>query len=236
MWGWIISPHRTLAHPHLGGQMKKKVVYDLLCYMIVPLLIWNLLREETGDYYAMLLTTVPGFVNTIYSFFKDKTYNVTGIFILVSLILGRALDVMAGTAEQMLWNDIYLNILYIVFWITTILLNKPMGMYFFIDYANLRGFSRRETERFFRSKELFRYFQYYTALLALKSLESLLLRVWCIQTYGVNGFNRINVITNANNWALFGISILYILYIVKQINRLNRGAESVTPPPNGLIR
>lgn len=203
----------------------KKAGYDILFYLIAPLLIWNLLRKGTGDYAAMLLTTVPGFIYTVYFFVKDKTFHVTGIFILTSLICGRSLDLLAGSAEQMLWNDVFLSGAYIVFWTATIVLGKPMGMYFFIDYAYLQGYPRKESERFFRSRELFPHFQFYTALLALKSMASLILRTWCIRTYGVDGFSRITVIMTVNDWMFSGLTILYVLFIVRKIQRLNNGGS-----------
>lgn len=199
--------------------MKKKVVYDIVFYLIIPLFIWNYFRKEFGDYYTMLLTTLPGFLYTVYFFFKDRTYNVTGIFVLISLVTGRILDIISGSAEQMLWNDIYIDIVFVIFWIITIAIKKPMGMYFFIDYAYLQGFEREKTKQFFRKKELFHYFQYFTALLALRNIEGLLLKAWCIKVYGVDGFNHISIVMSVNGYIFSGITIAYILYIYGKIKK-----------------
>jgi len=199
--------------------MKKKLVYDIVFYLIVPLLIWNWVRKGLGDYYTMLLTTIPGFIYTIFFFIKDKTYNVTGIFMLVSLFSGRILDILSGSAERMLWNDIYINIVYIFFWLTTILIKKPMGMYFFIDYAYAQGFNREKSKKLYLRKGLFKYFQYLTALFAIRDLEQILLKIWAIKTYGVTGFNQISIVMRINGYIFTGIIILFILFIVNLIKK-----------------
>lgn len=200
--------------------MKKKIVCDIVFYLIIPLFIWNELRKEFGDYYTMLLTTLPGFIYTVYFFFKNRTYSITGIFILTSLFVGRALDLISGSAERMLWNDIYIDIVYTLFWVITIVIGKPMGMYFFIDYAYLQGFERDNAKQLYRRKELFKYFKYLTALFALKGIESILLNSWAIKTYGVDGFNHIKIVMSVNGYISSGITIAYILFIVKKIKKV----------------
>ena len=67
---------------------KSMILLELLFYAALPYAIWNFGREPFGDYVAMLLSTVPGFVYTIYRFILDKQFNITGFFILGSLALG----------------------------------------------------------------------------------------------------------------------------------------------------
>jgi hypothetical protein len=216
--------------------MKKKTVCDIIFYLIIPLFIWNGLRKELGDYYTMLLTSLPGFIYTTYFFFKDRTYNITGIFILVSLFAGRILDIISGSAERILWNDIYINIAYTLFWIATIIIRKPMGMYFFVDYASVQGFERENTIKLYRTKELFRYFEYFTALFAIKGIESIILKSWSIKTFGVDGFNQISIIMSVNGYIFTAITIAFILFIVKKIKNVtqNNGVSNVNSISNNL--
>ncbi|GEL06410.1 hypothetical protein RST01_30370 [Rummeliibacillus stabekisii] len=58
----------------------------------------------------MLITTIPGFVYTIYSLIIDKQFNITGIFILDTLAIGTTADLLSGSAEQMIWNGVYLSL------------------------------------------------------------------------------------------------------------------------------
>ena len=83
---------------------KKFILLDLIFYAALPYLIWNFGRDSLGDYTAMLVSTIPGFVYTIYRFILDKQFNITGLFILGSLALGTTVDLLSGSAEQMIWN------------------------------------------------------------------------------------------------------------------------------------
>ena len=53
----------------------------------------------------MLLSSVPGIIYTLYTF--EKQFNVTGFFILITLISNTTVDLLSGSAERMLWNDAY---------------------------------------------------------------------------------------------------------------------------------
>src|SRR5690625_7616003 len=66
-----------------GDAMNKRLMLlDLICYGVIPFLIWNYGRESLGDYIAILLSTVPGFIYTIYRFIKEKQLNIFGLFII----------------------------------------------------------------------------------------------------------------------------------------------------------
>ena len=91
---------------------KNMVIMELLFYAALPYVIWKFGREPLGDYVAMLLSTIPGFIYTIYRFIKDKQFNVTGVFILASLLLSTTVDLLSGSAEQMIWNGVYLGLFF----------------------------------------------------------------------------------------------------------------------------
>ena len=138
--------------------LNKRTLTDLIIYLVIPLVIWNTCREWLGDYPAMLISTVPGIFYTLYTFFKEKQYSITGLFILATMLIGSIMDVYSKTAHQMLWNTVYINTLLTVFWCFTILIRKPMAMFFFIDYAYLHGIPKDHTRALYREKPFFRYF------------------------------------------------------------------------------
>lgn len=206
--------------------MKRKVFLEIVMYLVFPLVIWNLGRKELNDYYAMLLTTVPGIAYTIYSFVKERQYNITGIFILCSLFIGRGLDLIVGSAEGMLWNGVYLDAGYILFWIFTMIIRKPMGMYFFIDYAYIQGFPRESTRKLYLRKDLFPYFQYFTGFFVLRDFENILLKTYLIRKLGVEGFNQISIIMSINNYIFSGIMVMIILFIAKKIKETTKAGAA----------
>ncbi|MGM0866333.1 MAG: hypothetical protein ACQEWF_16795 [Bacillota bacterium] len=46
------------------------VLLDLLIYVALPLFVWNIMRDYIGDYYAMLLSSVPGIIGL--SFYRNE--------------------------------------------------------------------------------------------------------------------------------------------------------------------
>jgi len=194
-----------------------RTLTDLVMYLGIPLLIWNTCRPFLGDYFAMLLSTVPGIIYTLYTFFREKQYSVTGLFILATMIIGIVLDLSSKTAHQMLWNYVYLNIGLVIFWCLTMIVKRPMAMYFFIDYAFLHGVPKEHTRVVYRQKEIFRYFIYLTSFLAVRDFIDILLRIFLIHLYDVEGFNKIKVITQIWNTVTTIMFIYGIILIIKKI-------------------
>jgi len=104
--------------------MKKLMVLDLIFYMILPLLLWNYGREPFGDYYAMLLSTVPGFIYTVYRFLRERQLNISGLLIILSLFLSTIINLLSGSAENMLWNQVYFGYVYAALFLLSILFRK----------------------------------------------------------------------------------------------------------------
>lgn len=194
-----------------------RILLDLIVYLGLPLLVWNTCRPSMGDYLAMLLSTVPGFLYTIFTFFREKQYSLTGLFILATMLIGAVMDIYSRSAHQMLWNYVYLNIGQVVFWCLTILARRPMVLYFFIDYAFLQGVPKEHSRVLYRQMPFFRYFMLLTAFLALRDFLSIFLRIILIRLYDVDGFNTIKIITQVWNMLTTALFIYGIIWIVKKI-------------------
>jgi hypothetical protein len=206
----------------------KRTLLDFVFYLGFSLLIWNTCRPLLGDYLAMLLSTLPGIIYTIYTFFHEKQYSVTGLFILATMIITGILNLESKTAHQMLWNYVYLNIGLVVFWCLTLLLGRPMAMYFFIDYAYLHGVPKAHTRIVYRQKPYFRYFVFLTLFLATRDFIDIFLRIALIHFYDVEGFNKISIITQVWNTMTTIMFIYGIILIIKkiQIHKTNSLSES----------
>lgn len=201
--------------------INKRTLLDLIIYLGVPLLIWNSCRDLLGDYFAMLISTVPGIIYTIFTFFKEKQFSVTGVFILATMIIGSVLDIYSRTAHQMLWNVVYLNIGLVLFWCITMVAKKPMAMFFFIDYAFLHGVPKGRSRLLYHQKPFFSYFMFLTGFLALRDLADTFLRIFLIHLYDVEGFNKIKVITQIWNTMTTIMFVYGIILIIKKI-QLNK--------------
>lgn len=198
--------------------MKKNlIVLDLIFYVGLPLFIWHMLREYIGDYYAMLLTSVPAILYTLYRFKETKKINVTGIFILVSLLVGTVVDLLSGSALKLLWNNVYYSLVVAVFFLLTMVFKKPLALYFALDIAELQGYERSFSKNLYFQKRLFIIFQAITFIFALRSVIFAGINSWLIQQYGVEAFDNGIVIKQVLGWVMTGIVIAGFIYVSKVI-------------------
>ncbi|WP_240948557.1 VC0807 family protein [Bacillus sp. RO1] len=190
-----------------GGPMKNKiVVFDLLFYLALPYLIWKFGQEPLGDYYAILLSTAPGFVYTIVRFAIERQFNVTGMFIMVSLLVSTLVDILSGDAFTMLQNSIYVSAGFGLFILGTMLIKKPLALYLGVDIAYLQGHKREDSFRLYRQKSILPAFYILTGIFALRGFVAAGLKYYLIGVYGVQGYDRILFFMKVNGW-VFGVLI-----------------------------
>lgn len=118
------------------------MLLELLIYLGLPYVIWTYGRNLMGDYYAMLLSTAPAIIYTIYRFLKDRQFNMVGVFVIFSLMLGSALDLLAGSALQMLWNSVWLSYAFTTIYLFSMIIQKPLAIYFAVEFMFLQGYPR----------------------------------------------------------------------------------------------
>lgn len=198
--------------------MKKKIALDLLFYLAMPLLAWNLLRGHFSDYLLILIGLVPGLVYTVANFVTERQVSVSGVFFLVIISLNLALNLLSSTAEQELWNPVRLSYLSIAFYALTMLVRNPIGIYFFIDYAYSRGVPRELSSAIYRKKENFHYFYNFTAFLMLREVASIAVKTVMIERLGVEGFNSIQLASSIINYAFTALTALFVVYILRHID------------------
>ena len=145
--------------------MKNKLLLDAFFYLGVPLLMWNLFRESLGDYHTILYGMLPAVIYTIVVAFINKEWNVTGIFFLSIISMNFLFNLLSKTAEQELWNGVYMSVISFSFYVLTIVIKKPIGMYFFIDYAFAKGIPRKVSKELYSSSNNFHYFVEFTLFL-----------------------------------------------------------------------
>lgn len=198
--------------------MKKNIiVLDLIFYVGLPLFVWHVLREHVGDYYSMLLTSVPGIFYTLYRFKEMKKINVTGIFILASLVIGTVVDLLSGSALQLLWNNVYYSAVVGVFFLLTMVFKKPLALYFAIDIAELQGQDREFSKKLYFQKRLFVIFQVLTFIFALRSGVFAGVNSWLIQQYGVEAFDNGILIKQVLGWVMTIFTVIGFVYVSKVI-------------------
>jgi len=179
------------------------------------------------SYYAMLLSSVPGIMYTLYTFKKEKQFNVTGFFILLTLITNIMVDVLSGSAEKMLWNDAYYHIILGCIVIYTIFLKKPLMLYFVADIAALQGYDYGKSRTLYLDSRIYAGLQYLTFFFGLQYIVKSFLKIYLISFFGVEGYGELRIIMTAVGW---GISIclgIGFIWINKKIHTVVNEQNSI---------
>ncbi|GAQ17256.1 membrane protein [Oceanobacillus picturae] len=206
---------------------KKLILLDIICYAVVPYLIWNYGREILGDYWAIILSTVPGFIYTVYRFLKEKQFNIAGLFILGSLAISTTVNLLSPSAESMLWNQVYLGLAYGVVYLLSILIKQPLALHFMVDWAYLQGYARQDSRTLYFKPQLLKWFQLLTLLFVARSIFMNGLKAFLLQTYGAAGYGKMLIYMNISGWIFSAVVTLGFVFIGVKINQyLNGGGEA----------
>lgn|SRR5699024_66036 len=198
--------------------MNKRLMFlDLICYGAIPFLIWNYGREPLGDYLAILLSTVPGFIYTVYRFVKEKQLNIAGLFVITSLLISTTVNLLSTSANNMLWNQVYLGLSFGMVFLFSTLIKKPLALYFAVDVAYLQGYPREDSRRLFKSTGLFLWFQLINLLFVFRALFLNSLKASLIQSYGPDGYDKVIIYMNISGWVFTGLIFLAFLFVSNKI-------------------
>ncbi|NSL50861.1 VC0807 family protein [Calidifontibacillus erzurumensis] len=216
--------------------MKKlKPIIEIICYIVLPIVIWKYGRDPLGDYYAMLLSTAPAFVYTVWNFFSERQFNVSGLYIMSSLMINTILDLISDSAEWMLWNGIYFNFGMIAFLLFTIIIKKPIVLYFLVDAAYIQGTPREESLKKYKSKEVFKYFQWLTAFLILRDVLESVVKIWLIHKYGVDGYDKILIAMRTFGWIMSAVFVGAVMYVLNKIMQFNEKEKEFEEEQENVI-
>lgn len=209
--------------------MKNKVVlWDLICYLIFPLVIWNVLNDRIDEYYAMLISTVPGIIYSIVRFIEYKRINFFGLVMIGTLMIGTLVDVLSGSALQMMWNNVYYSLGLAVFFLVTNFINKPTSLLFALDIAEMQGYDRQMLkESYYQPKILF-VFKLITYGFVIQSLLKAGIDAWLILQHGVDAYGK-SIITKRVINTSIGLICLYGFFHINKMLKNQQEPKTVTP-------
>lgn len=196
--------------------MKKEsnlIIYDLILYLVFPLVLYKVLQHYFSDYWAMLLPTVPGILYTLFRFWYTKQFNVTGIFIISTLTVSTAVDLLAlGSAKNLIVYNVYYHFALVGVFLILLALKKPLPYYFMIDIAAIQGQDREESKKLYKQPSLFKVFQYLFIAWIVKDIVFAIGQWWMVDTYGLKAYYSRTIIFTVGGY-VFGI-IMAIGYAI----------------------
>lgn len=201
------------------------ILIELIVYIGLPYIIWTHGRGFIGDYYAMLFSTIPAIIYTIYRFLKDRQFNMIGIFIISSLLLSSLLDLLAGSALQMLWNSVFLSYAFTLIFIISMIIQKPLAIYFAVEFMYLQGYPRAESKKLYFMKGNVKLFQLVTAIFVIRGLIMNSLMVWLIINHGADAFMQLIIGRKALGFIFSGLIFVGFLYAGNKAIQLMKEKE-----------
>ena len=193
----------------------KAIFFDLLFYIVIPLVMWNTLRESLGDYATMLLASVPGIVYAVFSFIKERRINFIGLFMLITLAIGTLIDILSGSALQMLWNNVYYGAFIGFVFIASMLVKRPIAYYFALDGGEMMGYERSSVKMYLSAKRTMIVLHLITFCYGLRSIIVAGVNVYLIRQYGVEAFDQGIVFKQIVTWTITIITAFGFLYVMK---------------------
>lgn len=88
-----------------------------------------------------------------------------GVFIISSLFLSSLLDLLAGSALQMLWNAVFLSYGFTLIYIFSMIIQKPLAIYLAVEFMYLQGYPREKSKKLYFMKGNVKLFQLVTVFL-----------------------------------------------------------------------
>jgi len=191
----------------------------------MPYAIWALTRQSLSDYHSLLLSTVPGFVYTIGRFAIERSWNVTGIFLIAALLIGTTVDLLSGDAETMIMNNIRTLLVFGVFFLASMLAKRPMALYFFADTARVLGWlpEHGRSRDALRDEELMPYFQGLTFLFALRYVAIAFVKLVLFSIHGVEGYGLLIWWRVALSWGFGALILLASLFVASRVRKRIEG-------------
>ena len=209
--------------------MKNKVVlWDLICYLIFPLVIWNVLNDRIDEYYAMLISTVPGIIYSIVRFIEYKRINFFGLVMIGTLMIGTLVDVLSGSALQMMWNNVYYSLGLAVFFLVTNFINKPTSLLFALDLTEMQGYDRQMLKKSYYQPKILFVFKLITYGFVIQSLLKAGIDAWLILQHGVDAYGK-SIITKRVINTSIGLICLYGFFHINKMLKNQQEPKTVTP-------
>lgn len=216
--------------------MKKErnlLIYDLILYLVFPLVLYKVLKPYIGDYWAMIVPTVPGILYTFFRFWYTKQFNITGIFIILTMSVSTAVDLISGSPQNLILYNVYYHYALVGVFFVLLVLKKPLPYYFMIDIAAIQGQKREESRKLFKHPTIFKLFQYLFIAWILKDILFATLQWYMLNTIGYKAYYSRTIIFTVGGY-VFGI-IMAIGYAMVSMRAQKVKEEELKQSPDEQI-
>ncbi|MGE8204673.1 VC0807 family protein [Heyndrickxia sp. NPDC080065] len=196
------------------------LIVDFVLFFIFPLVFWELCREIAGDYPAMILSILPGIFYSLYRFKNISRLNYTGIWVILNLIAGLLVDILSGSALQLLWNNVFYSAALLFIYSISVAAKKPLYLYFTLDLMEMSGYDRKVTKEMFFEKKTYKLFQLITLIYCANELIYIVCLSKWIKKYGVEAYRLDIILDSCLNIMLSTASLAAFFFIHQAVNEI----------------
>ena len=196
------------------------LIVDFVLFFFFPLVFWELCREVVGDYPAMILSTLPGILYSFYRFKNNARLNYTGICVILNLTAGLLVDLLSGSALQLLWNNVFYSAALLFIYSVSVAARKPVYLYFTLDLMVMRGYDKKITKELFFEKKTYKLFQLITLIYCANELIYILCLSTWIMKYGVEAYRLDIILVSSLNTMLSIASLAAFFFIHQAVNEI----------------
>jgi hypothetical protein len=196
------------------------LLIDLFFYFLFPFVIWETLRQFINDYPAMLLSSLPGIVYSLYRLFHSKELKFTRIFLFTNIIGELLVEILSGSALQLLWNSAFYSLGLAFLYLVSFLINKPLYLYFALDILVSQGHDRNIMKGMLIETNSLNILKIITFANTFNHLSYALLLMPLISIKGINSYSYSLMIDQILIFIMSAISVVGFFFIHKNINEI----------------
>ncbi len=142
----------------------------------------------------------------------------------------------------MIWNGVYLGLFYTLLYFVTLIIKRPLSLYFAVDFAYLQGHAPKDSKALFYQRGIFKLFQFIQVIFIIRGLFMAGLTVYLFKKYGIDGYGDMLIYKQIAGtiFSLFILGMYFYTnvpirkYIAEQQNQLQDNNNLATQQSNAL--
>jgi hypothetical protein len=201
-------------------QKEFHLLLDILCYFVLPIFLWEFGRGYLPDYFAMILSSLPGIFYSFFRYLKAGKLNFTRMFLLMNILAGLMIDLLSGSAIRILWNDVFYSLGLCLLYVVSSLVNKPLFLYFSLDILVEQGYDRSLTKELLFEKSPMEMIKILTFLNGIREAVYSLVLMSLIRKYGVELYSLSILIDQLFGVLMSIFTVILFVYLYSFLNKM----------------
>ncbi|MDP4083146.1 MAG: VC0807 family protein [Bacillota bacterium] len=208
-------------------------LWDIVFYFLLPIILWEIGREYLPDYIAMIISSLPGIFYSFQRWFQTGKLYFTRVFLLINIVAELSIDLLSGSALQLLWNTAFYSLVLCFIYLVSCILNKPLFLYFSLDLLVQQGYDRQLSKEVFVEKAALSVLKKLTFINGLRELIYAMTLMHQIKIMGVGVYTFSILLDQLFTFLISVISMIGFIYLYKLLNEIKL-VKKIGKPARGM--